>query len=269
MKKRRRLRAGTQLLEVLLFVAIAGMVISLLAELTVSMSSLTQVTSLDASIEDQSRHQLDNVIQDVTDSSIVLQSYTGQSTYTTDTSTTLVLQAPSYNASGNILGTNDVIVYYLSGTSAPYSLHRIVAAAPGSQRSSSADKVVSSNVQSMAITYLVSQNFTGDGTTKAFTLSAFPGGPSPVGQVTVNALAVALGTGPGQAQFVSPNTLHFTGAPAKGATINALYSVDPSAYASAVTGVNLDCQMSVSGPQLGPAATQTVEVASQANLENH
>lgn len=269
MRRRSRLVAGFQLVETMLAVGFLALVIAVFAQVSVNVARLTSVTTTDATMEQQSRHQLDHFIQDIEDGSAVLATYTGAATYTTDNSTTLVLQAPSYDANGNLLGTNDVTIYYLSGKAAPYSLHRIVITSAGSIRSSSPDTVVASNVQSLSLSYFVSQTYSGDGTTKAFGLSAFPSGPTVTEQATMNGAAVTFGAQPSQAQWVSPSSLTFNTAPASAATINAYYSVDPSKYASSVTQVVVDLALSVSGPTLGHSKTQIVDVAGEANLRNH
>lgn len=271
MRKARLLR-GAQLIETMIAVTLIGIALAVVAQVAISVSRLTNVVTLDSTMEDQSRHQLDQMIQDIKSTGLVRASYSsGGTAYTTDGSTTIVLQAPSYDSSGNILATSDTIIYYLAGAAAPYSLHRVVYASTGSTRSSEADKIIVTNIQSMTLTYLVSQTFTGDGSTTTFSLNGAPAGASPTEQVTVSGAAVSLGTKPTQVQFVSPSSLTFGTAPASAAPINALYSVDPSVNASQVTEVYVDLKLSITGTELGHSSTETqnAELSCQANLKNH
>lgn len=271
MRKARLIR-GLQLVETLIAVTLMAMVLVIVAQVAITVSRLTNVVTTASTMEDQGRHQLDQMMQDIKSSSAVLTSYAvGGTTYRTDGTTTLVLQTPSYDSSGNILATNDTIIYHRSGTAAPYSLHRIVCASAGSARSSEADKVVVSNVKSITFSYFVSENFTGDGSTATFSLTAFPSGSGATEFVTESGSSVSLGAGVNQVQFVAPKSLTFGTAPASTAPIYVLYSTSPSTYASQIQGVSVDLKLGVNNTSLGHSSTeaQNEELSSQANLKNH
>jgi len=244
---------------------------------------LTIFEQATATIQAQTRRSLDLFANDVHASNQVLSSYNA---YTSSTSGTLILEAPSYDSSGNVLsGKHDDIVYHLVGTSAPYTLNRYVAIASGSARPAQTDTVIAQNVQSATLVYQVSQSLTGaDGSTTRFALNAPSAGSGPtlVKTVLKNGASVTVTTttpGAGQAQFMAASTIPlfaqgsilFGTAPATTDACDLRYSVDPSSATSAaqVTSVVLDLKVSVTAAGLGPSGTETAEMASTANLRNH
>ena len=267
---KRHLHSAFTLTQMLVAMVFYALIIAFIATFTVSSTRLSNVVQVDATMEKQTRHQVDQITQDLHDSSQILASYaaSGGAQYTTDTTSTLVMQAPSYDANGNMLNTNDIIVYHLVGNAAPYTLNRAVFAANGSARKTSADSVIVSNVQQMAITYLVDQVYTGDGKAATFSLTGYPQDGT-TKTVTMSGNQVSIGTGTNQVQFVSPASLTFGTIPVSGAPIDALYTVSPATYPSAVTSVQVDITTTVSGANVGYHQTQTVELTSQANLRNH
>jgi prepilin-type N-terminal cleavage/methylation domain-containing protein len=273
--RRRRGRAGFTMIETMIAAAIFGTIVFAVAWLGGEALRLSNLVTTNATMQSAGRLRLDQFMQDVQDSSAVLTSYTtGTTTYTSSTTGTLVLAAPSYtyDSSGNPLNTyTDHIIYHLVGASAPYTLNRVVLPASGSPRAAVPDTVIARNVQSATFTCLVSSTWTGDGSSTTFALdtSVAGSGATLVESVTANGAAVSLGSGASQAHFTS-SALQFGTAPADQTTIDALYSVDPSASASYVTGVRLDLILSTTDPsQRAAAQTQTVELSSRSNLRNH
>src|SRR5207247_1000271 len=118
---------GFSVIETVIVLSLFAVVATVLAAVTIDTSRLAKTITVQEKMQHQSRHQLDVLMRDIRDAQYVLTSYTsGATTYQSNTTGTLILQAPSYDSSGNILASNDVMVYDLVGSSAPYTLNRLV-----------------------------------------------------------------------------------------------------------------------------------------------
>jgi hypothetical protein len=268
-------RAGFTLIETTISAAIVGTIIFAVAWLGGETLRISNLVSTTATLQSEGRLRLDQFMQDAQDSRSVLASYsTGTTTYSSSSTGTLVLAAPSYtyDNSGNPLNSyTDHIVYHIAGTTAPYTLNRVVLPAAGSPRPPVDDTVIVRSVQSATFTCLASSSWTGDGATRSFALNApvAGSGTTLIETVTANGTAVSLGPGANEAQF-SSTALQLGTPPTDQTTIDALYSVDPSASASSVSAVRLDLVLSATDPsQRAGAQTETVELSSTANLRNY
>ena len=280
-----RARAFT-LVETMLVVSIFGLIVALLAGITIDTGRLSGDINAQATLQSQTRLQLDVITQDIRSSDAVLASYTpsGGPTYTTDTGSTLVLQLPAVSADGSSTPatfTNatqtftpnafDVVIYYIAGTSAPYTLNRIVLPSAGSGRAAVANTAVVFNVQSATLGYQAVRTLTGNGTKTDFSIDAFS---TPGQTVTVNGATLPQVTGSssvpsGEARFTAPSTLTFGTAPAATDVVDASYPVSPASAASAVTSIAVALMVSSTNGGLRPTTTQTVALTSAANLSNH
>ena len=279
-RRRRRLSGGFTVIESMFSMVIFAFIMSIAAWAIVDSARIGNATYASVTNETSTRQQLDKFIADAHASSSVLATYTyGANTYTSNTSGTLILKAPSYDSSGNIISNSyDYIVYHLVGNAAPYTLNRLVVVSSGA-RPSSSDTVLATNVSSATFVCLVDQTMTGNGTSTNFDLnSAVAGsGSTLVTGISRNGDAVSLGGGVSQAQFVAPTTLkplgqvQFGVAPISGATIDALYSVDPSLSANQpnITAVNLDLKVQTTNVGVAGSGTQSDEITGRTNLHNH
>jgi prepilin-type N-terminal cleavage/methylation domain-containing protein len=278
-RRRRSRGTGFTLIETLFAVSIFGLLAALLGWMMVDTSRLSLTVSTSATLESQARIRLDMFTSDVHDASTVLASYVNNgTTYTSNTTSSLVIQAPSYDSTGSIIaGSYDYTYYHLVGSAAPYTLNRVVMPASGSARAAVSDTVIASNVQSVNFICVVDQTWQATGST-AFALSSQVSGSgnSLVQSATMNGAAVTLGSS-GQAQFLAPTTaypqgyLSFTNAPAVNSLIDVLYSVDPSQSANQpnITGVIMDLVVQITDTGEGRGAVQTVEMSGRSNLHNH
>lgn len=260
-----RRRRGFTLIEMMFVIAFFCLVVGFMGNAMVQATRVQNITGAQYDMQRQGRHDVDVMIDDIHDSQLVLSSYTYNSVvYSSSTNGTLVLQAPSYDASGNALGSNDFIIYHLSGTSAPYTLKRIVVPAAGSARVAVNDVAVASNVLSLTFTYKADQGIVGDGVTKVFTLTAFPSG---VPAVVYNGSSLVAGAA---YSFTAPQTVTFTSAPAGPDAVDIISPVDPAVSPSQVTTVSVDLLLrNVSSAFQDAAKTQSVEITSKTGLRNH
>ena len=301
---KRRARRGFTLIETLLVIGVFGMIIGLLAWLTVDTGRLGKETMMDATMSSAGRVRLDTFINDVRDSSDVLASWKDPNTNTTYTShltnatsspptyyATLILEAPAYDASNAVPTTQqpdgtlrpsyyDHIIYQMEpAASSPvplYTLNRLVITDSHSARAAMPDTVLAQNVASVSFTCLVDQAFDGTGTQTTFSLKA-PVSTSGSDVVAAATVGGATQNQPADVRYIAPatgvsnGTLLFTTAPAAGAHVDALYSVDCSAgNQGLVTGASLDLMLAVVDPSLSVAAQrQTLELSGRANLHNH
>lgn len=304
MPRKRRAHRGFTLVETLMVMVIFGMIIGLLAWLTGDTGRLGKETMMDATMSSAGRLRLDTFINDVRDSSDVLASWKDPNTGTTYTShltnatsspptyyATLVLEAPAYDASNKIStiqqpdGTlrpsyYDHIIYQVEPVaSSPlplYTLNRLVITDGHSARIATPDTVLARDVATISFTCLVDQAFDGTGTQTIFSLKA-PVSTSGSDVVAAATVGGATQNQPADVQYTAPTTaepdgtLLFTIAPAAGAHVDALYSVDCNAgNQGLVTGVSLDLIMAMVDPSLTAAAQkQTLELSGRANLHNH
>jgi len=279
--RRRSMRRGFSALETLFSLVIFAAIMSMICWATIDTARMGGADYSSVQVETSTRHELDQFIADAHSSSNVVATYTNAgTTYTSNISNTIILKAPSYDSSGNIIAaTYDYIVYHLVGNAAPYTLNRLVVTTSGS-RPSSADTVVATNVQSATFVCLVDQTMNGDGSTTQFGLNSavFGTGSNLIESVTMTASGVALGAGASQVQFDAPvspaypqGSLLFGTAPASGAVIDSLYSVDPSQAANQpnITAVSLDLDIQQVNPGLGGSSTQADEITGRTNLHNH
>jgi hypothetical protein len=278
--RRRRLTRGFGILESMFAMGIFTIILGVIAWSIVDSARMGNADYASVYNETSTRQVLDKFIADAHASSQVLASYTyGSTTYTSNINNTLILKAPSYDSSGNIISSSyDYIVYHLVGNAAPYTLNRLVVTSSGS-RPSSADTAIATNVQSATFICLVDQTVTGDGTSTNFDLNSavYGSGTNLVEGVVMNGGSVGIGTASTQVQFVAPTTLKplgqlgFGAAPTAGSTIDALYSVDPSQSANQpnITAVNLDLQIQTTNAGLGGSAVQSDEITGRTNLHNH
>src|SRR5262249_37320456 len=139
-------------------------------------SRLAKSVDTTATLQSDTRHGLDLLAEDLRDSSSVENSFTaGSAAYTSSTTGTLALPTPyyTYDTTGSPPASySDHIIYHLVGSSAPYTLNRRVVPATGSSRAAVSDTVIAQNVQSATFTCFASQSWTGDGTTRIFTMNA-------------------------------------------------------------------------------------------------
>jgi len=277
--RRRRVR-GFSLIESMFAMGIFAFIMAIAAWAIVDSARMGNATYASVTNETSTRQQLDRFIADAHASSSVLASYTtGGTTYTSSTTGTLILKAPSYDSSGSIIDNSyDYIVYHLVGSAAPYTLNRLVVTTTGS-RPACSDTTIATNVNSATFVCLVDQTMTGDGSSRNFDLNSavYGSGSTLVQGATRNGDAVSLGTGTTQVQFVAPTAakplgqLGFGVAPISGATIDALYSVNPSLAANQpnITAVNLDLKVQTTNAGLGGSAVQSDEITGRTNLHNH
>ena len=263
--KRAKKRAFT-LIEMMFTVAFLFVVACVVADAMVETSRIQNVTAAQYDMQRQSHHELDVFTNDIHDSQLVLNSYTYNAvTYNSDLSTTVVLQAPSYDSTGSPLGTNDIIIYYLKGTAAPYSMYRIVVPASGSARKAVSNELIVENVNSMALTYWGDDDIIGDSKTTTFTLY---GTPSDTPFVMINGTTEIAGAG--QFTFTAPQTVTFTNAPNAPDALDIIYTIDPSVSPSYISSINVDLKLQQKSAAFQDAAkTQTVEIASRTQLRNH
>ena len=279
----RRPRAhGFTLVEVMLAVGFLGMIIGAVAWMNVGVIAITQRVTATSTLQSQARLSLDGMISDIHSSDKVLASY---GSYASGTNSALILEQPAYSTNGTILaGQYDHTIYHLVGSSAPYTLNRVVTAVSGSARVSAADIVLAKNVQSLTFTCLVDQAVTGDGTTTRFGMNATLAGTVATwvqsAQQNGTALTVVMSApSAGQVEFLSASvtppfpqgSVQFGSAPAPGDGVDLQYSVDPSNSTSAgqITQVTVDLHVGSTDASLGPSGTESVEMVDSTNLHNH
>jgi type II secretory pathway pseudopilin PulG len=276
---KRRLSSGYTLIEMMMVMFLNTIIFGFLVQVLVTMLQTTNVIVASGTLDSQARSSLDMMQRDIQTSDEIQQSYVAQSgvTYTSNTSTTLVLQAPSYNSAYTVIsGTYDYFVYHLvssSSSTGPYTLNRFVDVAIGSARVSSPDHVVAENVQSLALTYLVADPLTGTGSsTITLNGTSWGTGSGLVQSVIENGSALTIGTSQ-QVAFstASPNTLTFQTAPVSGATVDAVFSANPalSANQTLISEVVEGVTVGESGAAYGPANGQTVTTASTTVMRNY
>lgn len=261
---------GFTLTEILVVGTIMTMLVGVLVSIGIDTTRLGKTIVSEESLSGKSRAQLDVMMKDIQDAGAVLATYTSGASYSTDTNGNFILQLPSYDSNGDLLTTNDVIVYHRVGTAAPYSLKRKVFPAAGSFRASTGDVTILSNIDSISTTYFVDQMLTGTGSATTYPLVGTPL-TSPERIVLVSGVKLQLGTAPGQVQYVngSPPNIVFATAPAQNAPIDAVYAVDPAASPSFITGVLVDLTLSTTNNALKGSKTQTAKYSSLATLRNH
>lgn len=287
---RRRLR-GFTLVETLLVSLFFVIIMGLIFGINLDTARVGTIIRTSAGLQTQAHGKMDTFVNDIHDSDQILSTYTTASgtVYSSNTQSTLILEAPSYTTAGTIPTTTDskgnvvpasydYIVYHTvsaSGSKGPYTLNRLVETASGSARSASADTVLASNVQTATFTCLVDQPLNGNGVDTSFGLNSRLDTAGLGMAVTMNGSAVSSGNGASQAQYMSPSatslgTLDFGTAPLTNAVIDAVYPVDPSNAANGgnVSQVELDLTLSAATLGSGPVTTQTLTVTSSAYLRN-
>ena len=261
-------RKGFSLVEMLFVITFFGLIMGLMGYFLVDMMRVTNVANNGFDMQRQGRHELDVMMSDIRDSSLVLSDAPAETTALSDNSKCIILQSPSYDSAGNSLGINDIIAYQLVGSAAPYELQRTIWPAVGSSRPAVSGAVVAKNVKSMTLTYFSDQGVIGDGITKVFTLAGIPTNANLT--VTENGSVLQMGSSPGQYTFTAPQTLTFVTAPSAPDSIDTLYIADPAVSPSQVTSVDVDLQLQVTSPALGRTApTQTFELTGRCRLRNH
>ena len=262
-------QAGFTLVETMFVMGFFSVIAVLVGFSLMDLARFTTVSSNNNDLGQTARHEVDVMMEDVNESSLVLDSYTDTNgaIYSTDFSSTLVLQVPAYDSSGNALGVNDVIIYHTVGTVPSKVLRRIVCPASGSARQAVNDQVIIRNLQSVSFSFSVDEGIIGDGVTKIFTLAGIPNTSS----ITVMQNGTSYSTPSNAVSFATPQTLTFNTAPAAQDALDITYSVDPSVSPSQVTAVTADINLQIAGPRLlnGQSPAQVTDISSQAVLRNH
>ena len=283
LRSSRQRGGGFTLVEVMFAVGLISLILGVTVQATVTTSALAQRTSATTTLQSQTRLGLDAMMRDIHAGYRVLPSY---SSYSSNRDNTMVLQAPAYSSSGNILAAQyDYIVYHLVGASAPFTLNQYVVTASGSARSAMSDTVIAKNIQSLTLLYLVDQPLTtGDGTTTRFSLNAAVSGIGMgfIATVLNNASSlsiVARTPVAGEVEYLAPSTspaypqgsILFGTAPISSGGIDMIYSVDPSnsVSASKITQVSVDLRAGGTDSTLGGSAAEAVEMVSRTNLHNY
>jgi hypothetical protein len=285
---RRRAKQGFSLIQTMVAMATSLFVAYTLAQITLTTSRIGGALTTRATLQQQGRRSIEQMVQDLQSGNAIMASYTARNgtTYRTNTTDTLVLRAPSYDASGVILsGKNDFIVYKLTPMTAgrngaPYKLTCLVEndASGQSARWAHAEKTIANNVKSANFKYLYRYVTRGNGINLTFGLDTAILGlnSSAVESLTVGGAPFAIGSDT-QVKLLDPilglplGALVFLQPPLPDAVIELLYAIDPSLAPSQdkISQVSVNLKLEATDPSgTSNNKVQTVDLSSSAVLRN-
>lgn len=141
---------GFTLIEVVIVIALSVSVMAALSLLILTFNKTATYDQASAQSSDSASTIMREIESLVAPADAVLQSYTFASGTYTSTSTSLVLEIPSIDSSGNIIAnTHDYAAFYTVGTTSAYRLLQPNA----SSARASGTKLLSSTVSSLTFTY--------------------------------------------------------------------------------------------------------------------
>jgi prepilin-type N-terminal cleavage/methylation domain-containing protein len=221
-RPRRSRRAGFTLIEMLIGVSLIVMITTAVLNLGVVAARTASRSRVRTTNSAHARATLDEVLRQTRAASQVLTSASVAGATVATGDTNLVLQTPSYDAgsAGVLLASKTDTVAFRFDAQAK-TITQSTAPAVGSQCPVRSALVVARNVSAVAYTYYAQDEFTGDGTTSAFVLSAkVKTGLVPTAYVNGVPTACTYTTATRAAALVSP--------PASGANVQFLYVLDPA-----------------------------------------
>ncbi len=249
---------GTTLLEVLVSVAITGVVLGTIGAASVRSLRNAQFEQAQAVGLSLGRRALEVLGQDIAAANEVQASGSGGAT----SPTRLTLRVPAYNSDSIMIGTWDTIEYWYN--TADKTLHRSVVheghtAADGCLRPAAADQTMAHALGGLVFRYVALDTFEGDGSTTTLSLSGKP----PAGasaKVIVNGINVTgLVTLNGNA-----GTVTLSSAPPRYALVEVWYPLDSTNPDNAVlfykvrqVWVTATPALSVNGASVAPPARLT------------
>jgi prepilin-type N-terminal cleavage/methylation domain-containing protein len=172
-RPRRSRRAGFTLIEMLIGVSLIVMITTAVLNLGVVAARTASRSRVRTTNSAHARATLDEVLRQTRAASQVLTSASVAGATVATGDTNLVLQTPSYDAgsAGVLLASKTDTVAFRFDAQAK-TITQSTAPAVGSQCPVRSALVVARNVSAVAYTYYAQDEFTGDGTTSAFVLSA-------------------------------------------------------------------------------------------------
>lgn len=211
------------------------------------------------------RSGLDEVLYQTRNASVILGEATVNGTALRTSATTLILRAPSFDATASdfrISGQTDTIVFrFDSGAKA---LKETIVKGAGTSRPSRTNFVIARNVTSFNVRYQVRDSFTApaSGSTTSYTLTQTP---------TSGSTPTVLIDGVPTSATTSGATLTITGsAPPAGANVQVFYPVTPTASGAnpvvSAVGITVTLEMSAAGGKR--TSQQTWAIDGTARLRN-
>lgn len=150
MQNRSQKEQGFTLIEIIIVIAIFSALMLALLNLFDWHNKVYLLERADTQATGSARITMNNMTKYIAQASQVLASRTINGTTYTTGSNTVVLQLPSFDASGNLIAsTNDYVVYNLSGT----TLSQITELGSASSARYAGTKVMSQDVGTLSITY--------------------------------------------------------------------------------------------------------------------
>lgn|GEM_PF-2994208 len=275
--------AGVSLVETVIAVFFIGAAVVSICWGALEVSRIFAEESAASNMTEKSRNSLDLMRRDVICSDKILSTLTvGATTYTTSTSGVLILEVPSmtYSANGTPSGPyEDDVVYHLVGTSAPYTLNRLVHPATGSPIGAMPDNAIAKNVQSLSLTFLHHVSYLEPSTPVLdipMDVPASSVASASNSSVNVGGTNIAFGTLGTQASFIAPGTTYTNGAvllpslPATGTYVDLFYPVTPSLVTGSWVGSSVLMTLSLSTPVTVPSepSTQSITLMSEGTMRN-
>ncbi len=215
---------GYTLLEIVLAMVLGTLLLALTF-------SIYEIVNRGLSRESDRANQLflgrlasDRICKDIRSARRVKSSYGGY----TSSSTVLILEVPSYNASGLISGSYDYILYRFN--SSDKSLRKSVFPASGSSRQGVTNLIETPKVDSVVFRYYTLQQYTGDGSRREFILGGYPLDAD--GNLAIDEITVKVGNSVlNSSQYTtnaSTRKLTLNSAPSSGTTVEVTYALDPA-----------------------------------------
>ncbi len=226
------------LMELLIGSGLMIMMATVLFSVALGASRIAANVDSGASVFSRGRVAFENMHADIARADSILARYppTGTAAYASNGTTTLIARLPQADANGSsIPDAFDIVIYHLepaTGRTGPNQLVRYRSQMTGGSPSSIIrERVLATNVESLAFNYVGVDSFVGNSLNKTFTLKATPGASSGVqaNQVMVGGVD-RISDGHGQYMGA---TLIFALAPKTGVSIDAIYNADPTAIINA------------------------------------
>jgi len=232
----RKHRKGFTLIEVMTVCVLMVFLTTILFNFLIGSARYTERITTGQGVMNKLRQASQKMSTDVSESEAILMQYptTGSPTYRTSYNDTVILRVPKFDSLGNQSPTDyDVVIYKLMPTVAgartgPFTFNKYKASVTlSNQPVPTLQSVVATNIESVDFNYITNETFTGDESSKVFSLAGTPllatsQRPRTVLVGSVDRLADGKATLSGSTVTFAPL------APSWGVSIDVTYAINPA-----------------------------------------
>lgn len=255
-----RAQRGSTLIEMMMTVFVIALVTSAILGLTSTANRTADRRVREESMGGFARASLDEMLKELRAADQIFVSRTIAGTNYATTASNLVLEAPGFDPAstqGILPGIYDVVAFTFDATARTLSETTFVDT--GSRRPARSNFVIARNVQSVAYTYRVREQFVSKGVA-SFVMST-PTASTPVAYVDGRLAAGSY--------VASTRTFTLSSTPASGKDVQFLYAINPTANSGAgLAFVNSVDVTLVLSEMDGRRITRTVTMSGNARLRN-